>query len=431
MFLRKICIACSLTGCLWQSFFYAAVGYAADADAIIQLRTHLHPPYQLLIGKELTGTGVQVVRCVLTQMGRNYEIILSPPNRNRHLMATGKVDGLFLNTPNVELNKMGIATEPLALERWKFFRLLAPLDTSIDPVPNLSDRIGSVLGSNEGSWLSQHRFEKTAFSSDMKSLIKVLLNKRVDYVLADEAAFYQAAKENDLSVENVGSSFVRYVPLVAHFSYDFLALNPTFLDEFNGRIDLCPADEKQPTVTEKQRLADLAKAFASFEGLQDIIVQQANESRDRDLTAVTGKIITRRQQDVAWIEARQGQQKTLTPFIKSILANSLSKKLKQMEQKSQGKISEVFVFDDQGYILGLSQITSDYWQGDEEKYRRIFDDSEPINFSRIQFDSSARKFLVSVTMPIFNPETDRKIAAITFGFDADISLRDYAEGMPF
>ncbi len=420
MFFREKFIAFFLT-----CFFALSVCFTAGADDIVKLRTHLHPPYQLLDDKELTGTGVQAVRCVFTQMGRKYQISLSPPNRNRYMLESGKIEGLFLSIPNSELSQSGIATEPLGIERWKFFRLAGPLNISRKPVPDLDDRIGSVLGSNEGIWLTRRRFEKMAFSSDMKSLIKVLLNKRIDYALADEAAFLQAAKEYDLSLDNVGSSFVRYVPLVAYFSRDFLAQNTGFMDQFNNKIDLCPAGAKQPTEPEKQRLAELAKLFVSQRDLQRAITEQIAENR-----ADKSQDDNKRQQDARWIEARKNKSQTETLFMKFILGNDLSKKLNNLKQNSNGKISEVFVFDNRGYILGLSQITSDYWQGDEEKYSRVFEDNEPMNFSRIQFDSSTRKFQVSVTMPVFDPDTGEKVAGITFGFDADISLSDYAAMKP-
>ncbi|WP_417432000.1 hypothetical protein [Kiloniella sp.] len=424
--MRKIFATLSFVWCLPLS-----PSSAADvSDNAINVRTHLHPPYQLLKDKELTGTGVQAMRCVFTQMGRKYQIMLSPPNRNRHLMTVGKVDGLFLKIPNRELNKMGTATEPLAVERWKFFRLNGPLDKTGGPIPNVNDRIGSVLGSNEGSWLREHQFEKLAFSSNMKSLIKVLLNKRVDYALADEAAFLQAAKELEFGLENIRSSFVRYVPLVAYFSHNFVEDNPGFLNDFNRRIDLCPTDEKQPTAAEEQRLADLAELYVSFGDLQAVIVQQALENREGNSQTDNELLDRKKQQDATWIEVRKNNKKTETPFMASILGNGLSKELKRIKKRSKGIISEVFVFDDQGYILGLSEITSDYWQGDEQKYNRIFKDNKRINFSRIQFDSSTRKFQISVTMPIFNPETGQKIAGITFGFDADTSLSDYTASKP-
>jgi hypothetical protein len=55
-------------------------------------------------------------------------------------------------------------------------------------------------------------------------------------------------------------------------------------------------------------------------------------------------------------------------MVKLLLDKSVSHYLKAMQDASQGAIVEFFVTDSHGLNVGQSAITTDYWQGDEEKY---------------------------------------------------------------
>ena len=53
------------------------------------------------------------------------------------------------------------------------------------------------------------------------------------------------------------------------------------------------------------------------------------------------------------------------PLIDSVLKNKLSSFLNKKKQEAEGMITEVFVMDAKGLNVGQSDVTSDYWQGDE------------------------------------------------------------------
>jgi hypothetical protein len=60
------------------------------------------------------------------------------------------------------------------------------------------------------------------------------------------------------------------------------------------------------------------------------------------------------------------------PLIAEILSRRLSHRLKARQNESQGLISEIIVMDNHGLNVGLSAPTSDFWQGDEDKFTRTF-----------------------------------------------------------
>src|SRR5690606_6538453 len=59
-------------------------------------------------------------------------------------------------------------------------------------------------------------------------------------------------------------------------------------------------------------------------------------------------------------------------LINGVVNNKLSAFLKQKVAASGGLITEIFVMDDKGLNVGQSDITSDYWQGDEAKWQKTY-----------------------------------------------------------
>ena len=59
-------------------------------------------------------------------------------------------------------------------------------------------------------------------------------------------------------------------------------------------------------------------------------------------------------------------------MITPVVTNAVSDFLRSQVNAAGGTIAEVFVMDDHGLIVGASGITSDYWQGDEEKFSQTY-----------------------------------------------------------
>ena len=63
-------------------------------------------------------------------------------------------------------------------------------------------------------------------------------------------------------------------------------------------------------------------------------------------------------------------------------------------------------------------MTSDYWQGDEAKFKRSFNSGQgQIFVDEVEFDESSQVYVVQVSVPVM--DGDRAIGAITFGIDVD------------
>lgn len=106
------------------------------------------------------------------------------------------------------------------------------------------------------------------------------------------------------------------------------------------------------------------------------------------------------------------------PMIETQLSNALSLYLKGRQRAADGLITEIFVMDNRGLNVGQSDITSDYWQGDEAKWRESFGGGT-IYIEDALRDDSTQLMQSQASLPITDPQTGAIIGAITVGINLD------------
>lgn len=108
------------------------------------------------------------------------------------------------------------------------------------------------------------------------------------------------------------------------------------------------------------------------------------------------------------------------PLIGRVLGNALSKYLAGREQSSGGLVTEIFVMDNRGLNVGQSDLTSDYWQGDEDKWQKTYLVGPGTVFvDKVEMDESTQRFQVQVSTTIVDPADGKAIGAVTVGLDAE------------
>lgn len=107
-------------------------------------------------------------------------------------------------------------------------------------------------------------------------------------------------------------------------------------------------------------------------------------------------------------------------LISNTLATPLSAYLKKLKSDEQGLFTEIFVMDNRGLNVGQSDMTSDYWQGDEAKWKQTFlVGSKAVHISAVEFDESSQTYQAQVSVAISDPQTQAVIGAATFGVNAE------------
>lgn len=106
------------------------------------------------------------------------------------------------------------------------------------------------------------------------------------------------------------------------------------------------------------------------------------------------------------------------PLIDATLASDASGALVQAQEQSGGLITEIFVMDAKGLNVAQSTVTSDYWQGDEDKFTLSFGAGPgAVNFGEIEQDESTQTFQSQVSVTIVDPADGTPIGAVTAGVD--------------
>lgn len=108
------------------------------------------------------------------------------------------------------------------------------------------------------------------------------------------------------------------------------------------------------------------------------------------------------------------------PLIDSVMKNPLSAFLTAKKTESNGLLTEIFVMDDKGLNVGQSDVTSDYWQGDEAKWQKTFKvGPDTVFVDKVEKDESTQQLQVQVSVSIKDPETGKAIGAVTLGINVD------------
>ncbi|OSQ44835.1 hypothetical protein THS27_05785 [Thalassospira sp. MCCC 1A01428] len=124
---------------------------------------------------------------------------------------------------------------------------------------------------------------------------------------------------------------------------------------------------KQASPGAPEQLIDATVISAVREWLTNPVVEisvKGQNKRNQNLSQVDIDAA-----DKEWRTEREAEDQ---PIIAAVLTNPLSGYLTQIQARSGGLYSEIFVMDAHGLNVGQSAITSDFWQGDEAKFQKTY-----------------------------------------------------------
>ena len=156
-----------------------------------------------------------------------------------------------------------------------------------------------------------------------------------------------------------------------------------------------------------QKVKDLASTTLAAIGTDPVIVAavKAENAKGKTLDQIQAK-------DKEW-KATAG----IADYMKAIMESECAKHLRGI-QNGAPFYAEIFVMDNQGANVAMTDKTSDYWQGDEAKFKKSFNNGTGAVFvDEVEFDDSAQAYLVQVSVPV--KDGSSVIGAITFGIDVD------------
>jgi len=106
------------------------------------------------------------------------------------------------------------------------------------------------------------------------------------------------------------------------------------------------------------------------------------------------------------------------PLINATLGTEASQYLSKVQADSAGLFTEIFATDAKGLNVAQSTITSDYWQGDEDKFSKSFGvGADAVFLGEIEQDESTQAYQSQVSITITDPASGAPIGSITAGID--------------
>ncbi|CAB1063173.1 FIG01058713: hypothetical protein [Olavius sp. associated proteobacterium Delta 1] len=156
-----------------------------------------------------------------------------------------------------------------------------------------------------------------------------------------------------------------------------------------------------------QKVIDLANGKLSKVGTDPVVINavKAENAKGKTLDQIKDK-------DKKW-KATAG----IADYMKALMDSECGKHIAKL-QNSANYYAEIFIMDNQGANVAMTDKTSDYWQGDEAKFKKSFNGGSGAVFvDEVEFDDSTQAYLVQVSVPVKDGET--VIGAITFGIDVE------------
>ncbi|WP_174958996.1 substrate-binding periplasmic protein [Halopseudomonas pelagia] len=402
---------CALFGLLLACWAGAVAPLAANT---LHLNTDIFPPYQVREGETLSGTSVVALECIFKTLRQPYSVRVMPWQRAIHEVGQGRADGFFSATNMQRANRFAALSAPLALEKWYWYSNRPTTAEGADS----ELRIGAVRGSNQLAWLLENGYAVEQQVSSTEQLFKLLDLGRIDTFLADQRTLRTELTKLPPALRPEYERFQQYSTLGVYFSKAFLDSQSDFLERFNQQIYFCLPEIHMLSDDEHKHLAAVHEQLFNSWPERDELVSavQAQNALHQNLN-----IPDIMQLDRQW---RDELKKPDAPLINSVAGNPLSEWLSDQQQKNNNLITEIIVTDQLGLNVGLSEITTDYWQGDEAKFSEaFFNRTDEAYQGRLEYDQSAQGYQVHISSQIRDPASNEIIGVLIIGLDIQRVLR--------
>lgn len=375
-----------------------ALNQAVAEDTIdkhIVIATHTSTPSPSSIASISNNNVDPVLTCIFDKMGYSFEVYNLPWARAKKELERGSVDAIFFTASNEILP--GINTNPIYLDRWMAYGI------NKNSFHLEGKSVGTLRGSNLSNWLATQNTANQMKATSVEQLIGLLSAGRFDYFVAN----YEQIEAQDTGitdVENLNRFFIKYQATGVTFSLQAVDKWADVKDQFDNQITLCNPSITQLNHAEKSEVTSFMHYVVMSKVLAKVFPLKGDFSEK--VSGLSPEEVMRR--DDEWKEAFIA--KRLTGLMQNVLNNELSLALQEIHSNTPN-IVELFITDKNGVLLGASEITSDYYQGDENKIIEL--NSTDFYISDVHFDESTRHFQVHFSMRIPNSAGLILVAGLT------------------
>ena len=157
----------------------------------------------------------------------------------------------------------------------------------------------------------------------------------------------------------------------------------------------------------QMKIEQYAKSTIVKMGTDSIIVNAVKMQNAKNMSLDEIKL-----KDEQW-QAAAG----ITDLMRSLMESECGRHLRNIKSKAPS-YSEIIVMDDQGANVAISDKTTDYWQGDEDKFTQSYNQGHGgLHISESKWDESSQATIVQVSVPV--KDGSNVIGALTIGLDVN------------
>jgi PAS domain S-box-containing protein len=177
---------------------------------------------------------------------------------------------------------------------------------------------------------------------------------------------------------------------------------------------LLTTEERVSQISQSTKAYTLEKISHQMDLLVTISISESLKTELREANKRYGKLSNgEREKRIEEIESIWGTEDAqAVSLIDQINQNSISTYLTRFKNTHPDQ-TEIFVTDKFGQLYATSNLTSDYWQGDEEWWQETFSNklfvSEPI------YDESSETWAVIISVPVFDDEPGSEVIGVVRG----------------
>ena len=166
--------------------------------------------------------------------------------------------------------------------------------------------------------------------------------------------------------------------------------------------------ESELSAEEIEKLLAVKIRFATHMAFNPSIIRAVEQQNSSALT-----LAEIQQRDETWKNADDN----LNALIREVTQNDVARYF-QRRVENNSAIDEVFLTDNQGANVAAYPPTSDYWQGDEEKWTASYNRGQGTVFiGPLEFDESTQKTQVQISAPVMSRE--QTIGVLVLGVSVD------------
>lgn len=174
-------------------------------------------------------------------------------------------------------------------------------------------------------------------------------------------------------------------------------------------LSIPASSQSQPTAEEfGERVLEYARTDLQA-WITDPVIVYAIKEQNSQMANIS--ILQIKKLDKQWIE-----EDSRGALVTDLLDRQASIIARDRREQAGGVITEIIIMDMHGLNVAISDRTSDYYQGDEAKYKETYLlGPDAVHISELEFDDSTQLVQTQVSLTVTDPETGEPIGAVTLG----------------